>query len=116
MRLGFQTSEEWEARRVICSHCNDSMQARSLPRHLATLHEVYQQTVVAGELLDECASVRYTAEQRYDGKLQCPSDGCLGVGGLNDGWNMGRHFRDLHFWDKVNDLDDEVDATINLLG
>ena len=39
-------------------------------------------------------------EQRYDGKLQCPVDGCLGV--LKDGWNMRRHFRDLHFWDKVN--------------
>ena len=69
MRLGFQTSEEWEARRVTCSHCNDSMQARSLPRHLATLHGVYQQTVVAGELLDERASITYTAEQRYGGKL-----------------------------------------------
>jgi len=44
MRLGFQTSKEWKARRVTCSHCNDSMQARSLPHHLATLHGVYQQT------------------------------------------------------------------------
>ena len=63
MRLGFQTSEEWEARRVTCSHCNDSMQERSLPHHLATLHGVYQQTVVAGELLDKRVSVTYTAEQ-----------------------------------------------------
>ena len=94
MRLGFQTSEEWEARRVTCSHCNDSMQARSLPHHLATLHGVYQQTAVAGELLDERTSVTYTAEQRYDGKLPCPVVGCLGV--LKDGWNMRRHFRDLH--------------------
>jgi hypothetical protein len=99
MRLGFQTSEEWEARRVICSHCNAPMQARSLPHHLATLHGVYQQTVVAGELLDERASVTYTAEPRHDGKLRCPVGGCLGV--LKDGWNMRRHFRDLHFRDKV---------------
>jgi hypothetical protein len=75
------------------------MQARFLPRHLATLHGVYQQTVVAGELLDEHASIAYTAEQRNDGKLQCPADGCLGV--LKDEWNMRRHFRYLHFWDKV---------------
>jgi len=99
MRLGFQTSEEWEARRVTCSRCNDSMQAHSLPHHLATLHGVYQQPVVAGDLLDERVSVTYTAEQRYDGKLQCPVNGCLGV--LKDGWNMRCHFRDLHFWDKV---------------
>ncbi len=98
MRLGFQTSKEWEAHRVTCSHCKDSMQARSLPRHLATLQGVYQQTVVAGELLDDRASVTYTAEQRFDGKLQCPVDGCLGI--LKDGWNMRRHFRDLHFRDK----------------
>jgi len=99
MRLGFQSSEEWEARRVTCSHCNASMQAHSLPHHLATLHGVYQQTVVVGELLDEHASVTYTAEQRYDGKLPCPVVGCLGV--LKGGWNMRRHFRDLHFRDKV---------------
>ena len=66
---------------------------------MATLHGVYQQTVIAGELLDECASVRYTAEQRPDGKLQCPVDGCLGV--VKDGWNMRGHFRDIHFRDKV---------------
>ena len=52
-----------------------------------------------GELLDERASITYTAEQRPDGKLQCPVDGYLGV--LKDGWNMRRHFRDIHSWDKV---------------
>jgi hypothetical protein len=30
MRLGFQTSEEWEARRITCSHC-DSLHAGTLP-------------------------------------------------------------------------------------
>ena len=39
----------------------------------------YQQTVVAGELLDKRASVTYTAEQRPGGKLQCPFEGCLGI-------------------------------------
>jgi len=98
MRLGFQTSEEWEARRVTCSHCNVSMQACSIPRHLATLHGVYQQTVVAGELLDKRASVTYTAGQCNDGELPCPVDDCLGV--LKNGWNMRRHFQDLHFGTK----------------
>ena len=99
MHLGFQTSEQWEACRVNCSHCNATLQARSLPRHLATLHWIYQQTVVAGELLDERASITYMAEQRPEGKLQCPVDGCLGV--LKDGWTMRRHFRDIHFRDKA---------------
>ena len=55
--------------------------------------------MVVGELLDERASITYTAEQRPDGKIQCPVDGYLGV--LKDGWNMRRHFRDIHSWDKV---------------
>ena len=55
--------------------------------------------MVAGELLDERVSVTYTAEQRPGGKLQCPVDGCLG--NLKDGWNMRRHFRDIHPRDKV---------------
>ena len=66
---------------------------------LATLHWVYQQTVVAEELLDKCPSVKLTAEQRPDGKLQCPDGGCLGV--LKDGWNIRHHFQDIHPWDKV---------------
>jgi len=99
MRHGYQTSEQWEARRVNCSYCNATLQARSLPCHLATLHWVYQQTVVVEELLDERPSVTLTAEQRPDGKLQCPDNGCLGV--LKDGWNMRRHFRDIHPRDKV---------------
>ena len=45
MRLGFHTSNDWKARCVNCHHCGTQMQARSLPRHLATQHGVYQQTV-----------------------------------------------------------------------
>ena len=86
MRLGFQTSKQWEACHVNCSHCNTTLQARSLPLHLATLHGVYRQSVVAGELLDKCTSGMYMAEQCPDGKLQCPVNGCLGI--LKDAWNM----------------------------
>ncbi len=99
MRLGFHTSDDWEARRVSCHHCGLKMQARSLPRHLATQHGVYQQTVVAEELLEFCASVAYRTVQHLDGKLTCPVAGCLGV--TKDGWNMRRHFRDLHPRDTV---------------
>ena len=98
MQLGFQTSKQWEARHVNYSHCNATLQAPSLPHHLATLHGVYQQTVIVGELLDKRASVTYTAEQLPDGKLQCPVNVCLGL--VKDGWNMRRHFRDIHYRDK----------------
>ena len=99
MSLGFHTSDDWEARRVSCHHCGTKMQARSLPRHLATQHGVYQQTVVAEELLERCASVPYCAERHSNGKLTCPVGRCLGV--TKDGWNMRQHFWDLQHWDTV---------------
>jgi hypothetical protein len=99
MRLGFHTSDGWEARRVSCHHCGLKLQARSLPRHLATHHRVYQQLVVAEELLERRASVAYRAAQHPDGKLTCPVAGCLGE--AKDGWNMRRHFQDLHPRDTV---------------
>jgi hypothetical protein len=99
MHLGYQTSEQWEACHVNFSHCDTKLQARSLPRHLATLHGVYQQTVVAEELLDEHEGVTYKATQHPDGQLTCPAAGYLGI--AKDGWNMQRHFQDLHPWEKV---------------
>ncbi len=63
MRLCYQTSKEWEVRCMTCSHCKTTFQACSLPRHLATLHGVYQQTVVVEELLDKHKSVTYKAIQ-----------------------------------------------------
>ncbi len=63
MRLSFQTSKQWEAHHITCSHCDATLQARSLSHHLATLHGVYQQTLVAKELLDECECVMYKAIQ-----------------------------------------------------
>jgi hypothetical protein len=99
MRLGYQTSEEWEAGHMICSHCNTTLQAHSLPHHLATLHGVYKQTVVAEELLDKRASMTFKATQHFGSQLQCPVTRCLGI--AKDWWNMQHHFHDLHPWDKV---------------
>jgi hypothetical protein len=99
MCLGFQTSKQWEARCITCSHCNVTLQACSLPRHLATFHRIYHQTVVAEELLDESKCITYKATQHPGSKLKCPVAGCLGV--AKDGWNMRGHFWDLHPWDKV---------------
>ena len=84
---------------VFCQPVHQKMQARSLPRHLATRHGVYQQTVVAEELLEQRASAAYRTEQHPDGKPTCPVGGCLGV--TKDGWNMRQHFQDMHLWDTV---------------
>jgi hypothetical protein len=59
-------------------------------------HGVYQQTVVAEELLDEHEGITYKATQHPGGQLTCPVTGCQGV--AKDGWNMRRHFQDLHPW------------------
>ena len=99
MRLGFHTSNDWEVCRVSYHPCGTKMQARSLPCHLATQHGVYQQTVVAEELLEQRASVAYRAKQHPDGQLMCPVGRCLG--GTKDGWNTQQHFWDLHPWDTV---------------
>ncbi len=55
--------------------------------------------MVAEELLERRASAAYRTAQHPDGKLTCPVVGCLGE--TKDGWNMRRHFWDLHPWDTV---------------
>jgi hypothetical protein len=71
------------------------MRNSSLGRHLADVHEIYQQAVVAEELLKERDSESYVADMNYSGKsFECPYPGCLGV--LNSGWMMRHHFHDIH--------------------
>ncbi len=49
---GTHTREQWDARKVECRQLQATMNASSLSHHLADLHEVYQEMVVAEELLD----------------------------------------------------------------
>jgi hypothetical protein len=70
------------------------MNASSLSRHLADLHEVYQQMVVVEELLDNQAGVSYRATTLANNKNSCPYPGC--VGELGSSWMLRRHFRDIH--------------------
>jgi hypothetical protein len=51
MKEGLITAGEWDSRKVRCHQCNKMMSASSLRHHLADQHEVYQQVVVAEELL-----------------------------------------------------------------
>jgi hypothetical protein len=76
------------------------MRHSSLGRHLADAHNIYQQAVVAEDLLEERESNTYVADVSYSGKyFRCPFPGCLGV--LNSGWMIRRHFRDVHPKDLV---------------
>ena len=60
---------------------------------LADQHQIYQQQVVAKELLNLQEGVVYKVPLGV-GKLKCPFPLCKG--GLASGWMMRRHFRDLH--------------------
>jgi hypothetical protein len=100
MRMGRVTTSEWEARVVTCRECGKQMRHSSLGCHLANVHDIYQQTVVAEELLEEQESITYVADASYTGRtFDCPYPGCLGV--LNSGWMMRHHFRDVHPRDLV---------------
>jgi hypothetical protein len=76
------------------------MKAGSLGRHLADVHDIYQQTVVTKDLLEDRPPVTYTANAGFhDRDLPCPFPGCEGQ--LQDGWMMRQHFRDVHSLDLV---------------
>jgi hypothetical protein len=96
---GTHMREQWDARNVECRQCQATMDASSLSRHLADLHEVYQQMVVEEELLDNRAGVSYRATTLANGKISCPYPGC--VGELGSSWMLRRHFQDIHPKDLV---------------
>ena len=51
LQRGRVTPAKWNTRDVECLKCGKMMKATSLCRHLADMHNVYQQTVVAEEML-----------------------------------------------------------------
>ena len=52
MMVGRVTASEWNSCDVTCYMRRKEMKASSLSRHLADVHDIYQQTVVAEELLE----------------------------------------------------------------
>jgi hypothetical protein len=100
MRHGRVTASEWNSRNVKCRQCGKELKASSLGRHLADVHDIYQQAVVAEELLETSPPVLYTVRAMlHPGALACPYPQCEGQ--LRDGWMMRRHFRDVHPLDLV---------------
>ncbi len=51
MQRGQVKASEWNSCNVECHQCGKVLKASSLGRHLADVHNIYQQTVVAEELL-----------------------------------------------------------------
>ncbi len=51
LQRGRITAAEWNTRDVECLKCGKMVRATSLRCHLADMHNVYQQTVVAEEML-----------------------------------------------------------------
>jgi len=89
---------------VVCHVCEKTPQARSLRSLLKSTHDIYQQVVVADDLLEEHASTRYPLRGRVGGaqgadQLKCPFPGCPGK--LSSEYMLRRHFRDLHPKDSV---------------
>jgi hypothetical protein len=98
MRTGRTPAAEWDACTVTCRECGKDMRANSLGRHLADQHQIYQQQVVAEELLNRREGVVYKVPLGV-GKLKCPFPLCKGE--LASGYAMRRHFQDLHPLDYV---------------
>jgi hypothetical protein len=75
------------------------MKASSLRRHLADMHNVYQQIVVAEDMLICRPAETYDVSETSPAGLSCPFPGCGGF--LKDAWMMRQHFRDVHPKDLV---------------
>ncbi len=100
MQQGQVSASDWNSRNVECRQCRKVLKASSLGRHLADIHNIYQQAVVAEELLEDRPPVLYTVRaELHDRALPCPYPGCNG--GLQDGWMMRQHFHNVHPMDLV---------------
>jgi hypothetical protein len=60
MRQGQVSASDWNSCNVECRQCGKVLKASSLGRHLADIHDIYQQAVVAEELLEGQLPVLYT--------------------------------------------------------
>ncbi len=53
MQRGWVKASKWNSCDVECHQCGKVLKASSLGRHLADVHDIYQQTVVVKELLED---------------------------------------------------------------
>ncbi len=74
---------EWDVCIATCRECGKQMQQSSLGCHLIDVHNIYQQAVVAEELLEEQDGETYVMLANWAGKFLCSYPRCKG--GLNSG-------------------------------
>jgi hypothetical protein len=103
MQRGQVTASKWNSHDVACRQCGKELKTSSLGHHPADVHDIYQQTVIAKELLEVQPPVLYmVSAELHACNLPCPYPGSQGVRGwLRDGWMMRRHFQDVHPMDLV---------------
>jgi hypothetical protein len=82
LQQGRVTAAEWNARDVECTKCGNTLKA--------SLHGVYQQTVVAKEMLECRPAKTHKVTDWSPAGLTCPFPGCGGI--LGSSWMMRRHF------------------------
>ncbi len=100
MQRGRVTAGKWNAHGVECQQCKKELKASSLGHHLADVHDIYQQAVVAKALLEVRLPVTYRVSAALHARaLSCSYLGCEGH--LRDGWMMRRHISDVHPMDFV---------------
>ena len=97
-QFGFHTTHEWQRRVVSCDQCGLELQARSLDKHLETVHGVFCSKVINQDLMIERDPVTYYGWPSAHGGFYCPVPGCGGE--AHKGWNLwrlfvGRHVQDL---------------------
>ncbi len=84
MQWGRVTASEWNSHNVRCHQCRKELKESCLGRHLADVHDIYQQTVIAKELLEVRPPLLYTVSTELHARdLPCPYPGCEGR--LRDG-------------------------------
>ena len=79
MWRGLVAAEDWDSQKVQCRQCRKLMATSSLHRHLADQHKIYQEVVVAEELLVARVAVTYLINLEHSGRLVRPVPGCAGV-------------------------------------
>jgi hypothetical protein len=100
MQQGQVRAIEWNSCDVECRQCGKVMKASSIGCHLVDVHDIYQQAVVAKELLEVRPPFLYTFRAKLHARdLLCPYPGSNGR--LQDGWMMQQHFQDVHPMDLV---------------
>jgi hypothetical protein len=100
IRSGAEIAANRKRCQVDCQICGDSLQARSLKRHLETQHDIYPSFVLTRDIVVERPAIVYHAIVSTDtGCYFCSVANC--VGGASTRWNLCCHFLECHPQDLI---------------